>query len=70
MSEFRLEGVATNIAFLRNILAHPDFAKGAVHTRWLDEHTATLAANGEQRQRFVQAAPAGVARTRASQAPT
>jgi acetyl/propionyl-CoA carboxylase alpha subunit/acetyl-CoA carboxylase carboxyltransferase component len=57
LSEFRLEGVATNIAFLRNILMHPDFAKGAVHTRWLDEHTASLAASGEQRQRFVQGAP-------------
>ena len=39
LSEFRLEGVTTNIAFLRNILSHPDFVKGAVHTRWLDEHT-------------------------------
>ena len=46
LSEFRLEGVATNIAFLRNILAHPDFAAGHVHTRWLDEHIATLAADG------------------------
>ena len=26
LSEFRLEGVGTNIPFLRNILAHPDFA--------------------------------------------
>lgn len=57
LSEFRLEGVATNIAFLRNILAHPDFARGAIHTRWLDEHIATLAATGEHRLRFVQAAP-------------
>ncbi len=53
LSEFRLEGVATNIAFLRNVLAHPDFTGGKVHTRWLDEHLATLAAPGEQRQRFV-----------------
>ena len=58
LSEFRLEGVATNVAFLRNILSHPDFAKGAVHTRWLDEHTATLAAATEQRQRFVPSATA------------
>ena len=56
LSEFRLEGVSTNIAFLRNILAHPDFVAAKVHTRWLDEHTKTLAATGEQRQRFVQAA--------------
>jgi acetyl/propionyl-CoA carboxylase alpha subunit/acetyl-CoA carboxylase carboxyltransferase component len=57
LSEFRLEGVTTNIAFLRNILITPDFVKGAVHTRWLDEHTATLAADTEQRQRFVSSAP-------------
>lgn len=58
LSEFRLEGVATNIAFLRNVLTHPDFATGKVHTRWLDEHLATLAAPVEQRQRFVQATAA------------
>ena len=61
LSEFRLEGVGTNIPFLRAILAHPDFVAGAVHTRWLDEQAATLAASGtELRERFVPAtAPAG-----------
>jgi len=59
LSEFRLEGVSTNIAFLRNILAHPDFVAAKVHTRWLDEHTKTLADTGEQRQRFVQAVASG-----------
>ena len=54
LSEFRLEGVGTNISFLRNILAHPDFAAGTVHTRWVDENMATLAVGGEQRQRFVE----------------
>ncbi|MFM8377218.1 MAG: carboxyl transferase domain-containing protein, partial [Phenylobacterium sp.] len=44
LSEFRIEGVATNIGLLANILRHPDFAAGAVHTRWLDENVATLAA--------------------------
>jgi acetyl/propionyl-CoA carboxylase alpha subunit/acetyl-CoA carboxylase carboxyltransferase component len=56
LSEFRLEGVTTNIGFLRNILEHPDFVNGAIHTRWLDEHIAELADVGEQRQRFVPAA--------------
>ena len=61
LSEFRLEGVATNIGFLRAILAHPDFATGLVHTRWIDENIATLATDGaDQRRRFVEAArPAG-----------
>ena len=51
LSEFRLDGVSTNIAFLRNVLAHPDFIAGKVHTRWLDEHVKELAAQNEQRQR-------------------
>ena len=62
LSEFRLEGVSTNIAFLRNVLAHPDFVGGNVHTRWLEEHLATLAAPVERRQRFVQGAAASPAR--------
>src|SRR4029453_18862637 len=57
LSEFRLEGVATNIPFLRNILAHADFAAGKVHTRWVDENTAALVANSpDWRRRFVEAA--------------
>ena len=43
LSEFRLEGVGTNIPFLRNVLEHEDFATGQVHTRWVDEHVAELA---------------------------
>src|SRR5262245_40213965 len=54
LSEFRLEGVSTNIGSLRNILAHPHFVAGHVHTRWIDEHISDLAAAGEQRQRFVE----------------
>jgi acetyl/propionyl-CoA carboxylase alpha subunit len=44
LGEFRLEGVPNNIPFLRNILAHPDFVAGRVHTRWVDEHVSALAA--------------------------
>ena len=41
LSEFRLEGVATNIAFLRNILAHADFAAGTrPHALGRREHGA------------------------------
>ena len=64
LSEFRLEGVATNIGFLCNILAHADFLGGSVHTRWLEESLATLAAPGNHRRRFVEPArqaPGGVA---------
>jgi acetyl/propionyl-CoA carboxylase alpha subunit/acetyl-CoA carboxylase carboxyltransferase component len=58
LSEFRLEGIATSIPFLRNILAHPDFVAGRVHTRWIDEHLEALAADGaDQRRRFIEAPP-------------
>ena len=43
LSEFRIEGVDTNIGFLKNVLNHPDFMDGSVHTRWVDENLKTLA---------------------------
>jgi acetyl/propionyl-CoA carboxylase alpha subunit/acetyl-CoA carboxylase carboxyltransferase component len=56
LSEFRLEGVATNIPFLENVLVHPDFAAARVHTRWVDEHVTVLAADSaDHRRRFVEA---------------
>ena len=58
LSEFRLEGVATNIPFLRNVLEHEHFVAGQVHTRWVDDHIAELAVPAANApQRF--AAPAG-----------
>ena len=57
LSEFRLEGVNTNIPFLQNVLVHRDFASGQVHTRWVDNEIATLAAvPADARQRYVDAA--------------
>ena len=57
LGEFRLEGVATTIPFLRGILTHADFAGGRVHTRWVDENLAALAAESpDQRRRFVETA--------------
>ena len=44
LSEFRLTGVSTNIAFLQNVLADADFAAGRIHTRWVDDNLAALAA--------------------------
>ena len=55
LSEFRIDGVSTNIPFLQNVLAHEDFAAGNVHTRFVDEHLAQLAAIDEApRHRFVE----------------
>lgn len=41
-SEFRIEGVATNIPFLRALLAHEAFAANEVTTRFVEEHVAEL----------------------------
>ncbi len=37
LGEFRIEGVATNLASLRRLLRHPDVVAGRVHTRLVDE---------------------------------
>ncbi|TAL34654.1 MAG: carbamoyl-phosphate synthase large subunit [Phenylobacterium sp.] len=42
LSEFRIDGSPTNIAFLQSLLAHPAVARGDVHTRFIDEHIADL----------------------------
>ena len=58
LSEFRVEGVATNVDFLQSILAHPDFTGGRMHTRFVEEHVAELVGAGDTAgpRRFWQAA--------------
>jgi pyruvate carboxylase len=61
LCEFRIAGVATNIAFLQNLLRHPDVSAGRIHTRFVEEHIAALLtpANGDHaRLYFEPAAPA------------
>jgi len=47
LSEFRIEGSPTNIAFLQNLLAHPAVAAGDVHTRFIEAHMGELAGEPE-----------------------
>jgi acetyl/propionyl-CoA carboxylase alpha subunit/acetyl-CoA carboxylase carboxyltransferase component len=42
LSEFRIAGVPTNIAFLRSILKSPAFAAAEIHTRFIEEHADAL----------------------------
>ena len=42
LREFRIQGVATNIAFIRAVLAHPDFIANRLATDFIDTHVATL----------------------------
>jgi acetyl/propionyl-CoA carboxylase alpha subunit/acetyl-CoA carboxylase carboxyltransferase component len=44
LREFHIEGVATNAALLRRLLAHAAFAAGDAHTTFFEEHIAELAA--------------------------
>ncbi|MBT4514708.1 MAG: hypothetical protein HOC77_06410 [Chloroflexi bacterium] len=62
LSEFRIEGVETNLTFLQNLLHHPDFASMQIHTRFVDEQIATLAAssNGSHPKRFAEIAASAV----------
>jgi acetyl/propionyl-CoA carboxylase alpha subunit/acetyl-CoA carboxylase carboxyltransferase component len=53
LSEFRIEGVDTNIAFLQSILAHEDFATGNIHTRFVDQELTQLATASTDRRRFI-----------------
>ena len=42
LDEFRIEGIVTNIAFLKRVMAHPAFQDGQTHTGFVDEHKAEL----------------------------
>ncbi|SFH64642.1 acetyl-CoA carboxylase family protein [Albimonas pacifica] len=56
LGDFRLEGVRANKSLLRAILRHPDVLAGEVHTRWVDEQIATLAAAAEEEAAAPEAA--------------
>ncbi|WP_028225733.1 acetyl-CoA carboxylase family protein [Paraburkholderia ferrariae] len=60
LSEFRLEGVASNIHFLQNLLQLPDLASYSVNTRYIEEHIGTLlsASHDAHPQRFFRNAAA------------
>jgi len=42
LDEFRIEGIVTNISFLKRVMAHPAYRDGETHTGFVDEHKATL----------------------------
>ncbi|TBO29377.1 carbamoyl-phosphate synthase large subunit [Aquabacterium lacunae] len=51
LAEFRLDGVAHNIALAQAILAHADVGAHAVSTRWLQQQLAALLPLAEQQPR-------------------
>ena len=42
LGEFRIEGIVTNIDFLRRVVAHDAFRAGNTHTGFVDEHRSAL----------------------------
>jgi len=62
LSEFRIEGSPTNIAFLQNLLAHPAVASGETDTRFIETHMADLAGQPEAHPKlYFDAAARGAA---------
>ena len=60
LGEFRIEGVETNLGFLRSLIAHPDFTGADLFTGWVDEHAAELIeAATEQSTRTAQSSATG-----------
>src|SRR5881296_3511398 len=59
LCEFRVDGVATNLPFLRNLLRHPALGAYRVTTRFVDEHLAELLAAGDAAHRPSAAGLAG-----------
>ena len=52
LEEYAITGIKTNAGLFRRILSEPDFLRGEIHTRWLDEllrrpRSAASFANGE-----------------------
>lgn len=59
LSEFRIEGVATNRAFLQALLDHPDVRENRVYTRFIEDHAADLIARAQEgtESRFFENVP-------------
>ncbi len=51
VSEFRVDGVATNLPFLKGLLAHPEVAAGRISTSFVEEHLSELASHAESGDR-------------------
>jgi len=37
LDEYTITGIKTNVGLFRRILLEPDFLRGEIHTKWLDE---------------------------------
>ena len=68
LEEYYVSGIRTNAGLFRRILADAEFARGEIHTRWLDEWLKTPAAATESGSARDPRAAAGVAGAKSEQA--
>ncbi|MEZ5557642.1 MAG: carboxyl transferase domain-containing protein [Pseudomonadales bacterium] len=61
LGDFRIEGVDTNIAFLRSLLAHPALTDMTVTTRFVDLHAGELIGAAAPAPRYFAGASSGSA---------
>src|ERR1700733_1718100 len=54
LSEFKIAGVKTNIAFLQALLKSPALAAGELHTRYVEEHAGDLLDAAGDRPRYFE----------------
>src|SRR5580692_9539228 len=52
LSEFRIEGVPTNIGFIQSLLQHPEFIANRVYTRFVEDNIAALVSSAESHRRL------------------
>src|SRR2546422_2497890 len=57
LCEFRVDGAATNLPFVRNLVRHPALATYAVTTRFVDDHLPELLEGAAHPRRHAETAP-------------
>ncbi|MDD5311693.1 MAG: carboxyl transferase domain-containing protein [Dehalococcoidia bacterium] len=58
LSEFRVEGIQTDIPFLLNILSRPEVARNEIYTRFVEDNAAELAREPvDQKVRYFKKSP-------------
>lgn len=55
LSEFKVEGVSTNMPFLQAVLGHDDFVNGETHTAFLDAEMSKLVKGEATQKRYFEA---------------
>jgi acetyl/propionyl-CoA carboxylase alpha subunit/acetyl-CoA carboxylase carboxyltransferase component len=62
LSEFRIEGVPTNIPFLQSLLKHDAVTRGDVHTRFVEEQISTLLPDTKHQRLYFETAQSSASR--------